>query len=68
MVSEAEFSGNDSQWEAWQKDKDGYNKWMAELVQKQKSETPRSHGFHHVGQYQDEVGTAADAQTKVEGL
>lgn len=68
MVNESEFEGNDSQWEAWQKDKDGYTKWMTELVEKQKTETPRSHGFHHVGQYQEEVGAAVDTQSQVGGL
>ncbi len=68
MVNEAEFEGNDSQWEVWNKDKDGYNKWMTELVEKQKAQTPRSHGFHHIGQYQEEVGITTDSQMKVEGL
>ena len=68
MVNEAEFEGNQSQWEAWQESKDGYNKWMTDIVEKQKAQGPRSHGFHHVGQYQAEVGSATDSQTKVEGL
>ena len=54
MVNEAEFNDNDSQWEMWQKDKDGYNQWMTTLIQKQKAED-RSHGFHHVGQYKEEI-------------
>ena len=54
MVNEAEFNDNDSQWEMWQKDKDGYNQWMTTLIQKQKTED-RSHGFHHVGQYKEEI-------------
>ena len=68
MVSESKFEGNESQWEAWNKDKDGYNKWMTELVEKQKTENPRSHGFHHVGQYQEELGVATDTESKVGGL
>ena len=54
MVNEADFSDNASQWEMWHKDKDGYKQWMLELIQKQKAES-RSHGFHHVGQYKEEI-------------
>ena len=54
MVNEAEFTDNNSQWEMWQKDKDGYNGWMTGLIEKQKVED-RSHGFHHVGQYKEEI-------------
>ena len=57
MVNEAEFNGNDSQWEWWQKDKDGYNKWMINLVEQQKAET-RTHGFHHVGGYAEQIQAA----------
>ncbi len=54
MVNEAEFNENDSQWEWWQKDKEGYNKWMTTLVEQQKAET-RTHGFHHVGGYAEDI-------------
>ncbi len=54
MVSEAEFNDNSSQWEAWTADKDSYNKWSTILVEKQKTET-RTHGFHHVGGYDEEI-------------
>ena len=54
MVNEAEFSDNASQWEMWEKDKDGYKEWMTGLIQNQKTEV-RSHGFHHVGQYKEEI-------------
>ncbi len=60
MVSEAEFTGNDSQWDAWTADKDGYNKWMTVLVEKQKDET-RTHGFHHVGGYADDINAMEEA-------
>ena len=36
MVNEAEFNDNDSQWEHWTKDKDGYHQWMTDLIQAQK--------------------------------
>jgi pyruvate ferredoxin oxidoreductase delta subunit len=54
MVNEAEFTDNAGQWEAWQQDKEGYMKWMTALIDKQKADT-RSHGFHHVGQYKEEI-------------
>ena len=54
MVSEAEFNDNSSQWEAWQKDKEGYKEWMTALITKQKQEV-RSHGFHHREHYQEDV-------------
>ena len=60
MVSEAEFTGNDSQWDAWTADKDGYNKWMTVLVEKQKDDT-RTHGFHHIGQYSDDIAATEEA-------
>ena len=59
MVNEAEFTDNAGQWEMWQKDKDGYNTWMKELIQKPKAEA-RSHGFHHVGQYKEEIAQMED--------
>jgi len=54
MVSESQFNDNNSQWEAWTADKDSYNKWSTVLVEQQKSET-RTHGFHHVGGYDEEI-------------
>ena len=54
MVNEANFNDNDSQWEAWQKDEQGYKQWMTVLKDKQKTET-RTHGFHHVGGYKEEI-------------
>ena len=59
MVGEKNFTDNSGQWEEWQKDKDGYNKWMKELISEQKQED-RSHGFHHVGQYKEEVAQMED--------
>jgi hypothetical protein len=54
MVNEADFTDNASQWEMWEKDKNEYKGWMTQLIQKQKAES-RSHGFHHVGQYKEEI-------------
>jgi formate hydrogenlyase subunit 6/NADH:ubiquinone oxidoreductase subunit I len=60
MVSEADFNDNSSQYEAWQEDKPAYQTWMTSLIEKQKSE-PRTHGFHHVGGYTEEIATSEDA-------
>ena len=60
MVSEADFEDNNSQYEMWQKDKEGYNRWMTALVDKQKAET-RTHGFHHVGGYAEEISEMTEA-------
>ncbi len=52
MVNEEAFEDNDSQWEMWTKDKEGYSDWLTEKI----AERPdRSHGFHHVGQYAEEI-------------
>lgn len=59
MVSEADFEDNNSQWEMWQKDKEGYNQWMTLLVDKQKAET-RTHGFHHVGGYSEQIAATEE--------
>ncbi len=52
MVNEEAFEGNESQWEAWSKDKEGYAGWLAEKIAEPRH---RSHGFHHVGQYAEEI-------------
>jgi len=52
MVNEEAFEGNDSQWEAWSKDKEGYGAWLGAKIAER---PPRSHGFHHVGQYAEEI-------------
>jgi len=60
MVSEAEFNDNNSQWDAWTADKDGYNKWMTVLVDQTKTKT-QTHGFHHVGGYDEEITATEEA-------
>ena len=52
MVNETEFVDNASQWEAWRKDKPGYEAWLAEKI---KSRPERSHGFRYRGQYEEQV-------------
>ena len=57
MVNEEAFGDNDSQYEHWQQNRDDYMKWLEEKISLGKSER-RSHGFHHVGQYQEENAIA----------
>jgi pyruvate ferredoxin oxidoreductase delta subunit len=52
MVNEQAFTDNASQWEMWNKDKQNYSVWLSELISKQPA---RSHGFHHIGQYAEEI-------------
>ncbi len=59
MVTEANFNDNNSQYEAWQADKDGYNQWMTQLIEVQKQDT-RTHGFHHVGGYTEEIAKTVE--------
>jgi pyruvate ferredoxin oxidoreductase delta subunit len=52
MVNETAFSDNASQWEAWRKDHDGYEKWLEKKI----ADRPqRSHGFRFRGQYEEQV-------------
>ena len=52
MVNEEAFDGNQSQWEMWTKDKEGYGAWLAEKI----ADLPeRTHGFHRVGKYAEEI-------------
>ncbi len=52
MVNEEAFEDNASQWEMWTKDKEGYIDWMTEKIT---NNPVRSHGFHHVGGYAEEI-------------
>ena len=52
MVNEEAFDDNASQWEVWNKDQKKYEKWLTEKIADQPA---RSHGFHHTGQYAEEI-------------
>ena len=59
MVNEAEFNDNASQYEHWRQDKEGYHRWMSDLIQVQKaSDAERSHGYHSPGKYEAESEAA----------
>ena len=53
MVNESEFHDNNSQWEAFEKDKDAYLKWLETTIEKAEPIEKRSHGFRYRGQYQE---------------
>jgi pyruvate ferredoxin oxidoreductase delta subunit len=62
MVNEAAFTDNQSQWEAYKKDKVAYKAWVEVKI---KEQPERSHGFRYRGQYQEQVakmGVAATAE------
>ncbi len=52
MVNEEAFEDNNSQWKHWKKDKKKYAVWLTEKIS---NKPERSHGFHHVGQYAEEI-------------
>ena len=55
MINETAFSDNDSQWEAWRKDKPAYQSWLVKTI----ADRPeRSHGFRYRGQYEEQVPAA----------
>ena len=59
MVNEAEFNDNSSQYEAWTADADGYKTWMTKLIDISKL-NERTHGFHHVGGYQEQIANVEE--------
>lgn len=52
MIPEWEFTDNASAYEMWKKDPDAYQRWFEEKIAKR---VPRSHGYHHKGQYEEEI-------------
>jgi pyruvate ferredoxin oxidoreductase delta subunit len=52
MVNETQFTGNDSQWEAWREDKEAYQGWLKEKIA---NRPERSHGFRLRGEYEKQV-------------
>ena len=58
MVNEQAFEDNTGQFEMHQKDPAAYKSWLTEKI-KDKAITQRSHGFRHLGQYQEEAAQMA---------
>lgn len=52
MVNETQFADNDSQWQMWKEDKEGYKSWLKEKIA---NRPDRSHGFRFRGQYAEQV-------------
>jgi len=59
MVNEAQFDNNDSQWRMWSRDPKQYAAWLSGKVA---ARPARSHGFHHRGQYAQEVKAASQGR------
>ena len=55
MVNETEFADNSSQYDMWKQDTQVYNGWLQEKIAVAKTSEHRAHGFHHRGQYDEEV-------------
>jgi pyruvate ferredoxin oxidoreductase delta subunit len=65
MVNEVAFPDNSSQWEAWRKDKAGYQTWLKGKI----ADRPeRSHGFRYRGQYQEQVAQLKEFGTHGETI
>jgi pyruvate ferredoxin oxidoreductase delta subunit len=64
MVNESEFHGNDSQWAAFEKDQDGYLKWLETTIRKAEPIEKRSHGFRYRGQYKEQIPEALEIAEK----
>ena len=55
MVTETAFADNTSQYEMWKQDAPGYQGWLQEKIAEAKTVEHRAHGFHHRGQYDEEI-------------
>jgi len=55
MVNETAFPDNASQYEMWKQDAQVYRGWLQEKVAAGKRREHRAHGFHHRGQYDEEI-------------
>ena len=58
MVNEESFTDNSSQYEHWQRDRDGYMKWLEDKIataKNEKGESGRSHGHHTWGGYDEQI-------------
>ena len=64
MVNESEFHDNNSQWEAFKKDKEAYLKWLETTIKKAEPIEKRSQGFRYRGQYQEQVPEALEVAAK----
>jgi pyruvate ferredoxin oxidoreductase delta subunit len=58
MVNESQFHDNNSQWEAYKKDKDAYLKWLEKTIQSAEPEEKRAYGFRRRGQYKEQAEEA----------
>jgi len=61
MLPESQFTDNQSQWEAFRKDKTAYKSWLSTLA---KPAADRSHGFRFTGQYKEQAKAALEHAQK----
>lgn len=64
MVNESQFKDSNSQWVAFEKDRDAYLKWLETTIQSAESSKKRSHGFRYRGQYQEQAPEAIELAGK----
>jgi pyruvate ferredoxin oxidoreductase delta subunit len=55
MVNEAAFPDNASEYEMWKQDAQTYRTWLEGKISQEKPLELRSHGFHHRGQYEEQI-------------
>jgi pyruvate ferredoxin oxidoreductase delta subunit len=55
MVNEAAFTDNASEYELWKQDAQTYRTWLEGKISQEKPLELRSHGFHHRGQYEEQI-------------
>jgi pyruvate ferredoxin oxidoreductase delta subunit len=55
MVNEAAFTDNASEYELWKQDAQTYRTWLEGKITQEKPLELRSHGFHHRGQYEEQI-------------
>ena len=58
MVNEKSFADNSSQYEHWQRDRDGYINWLEHKItvaKAEKGDVRQSHGFYQWGEYEEYV-------------
>jgi len=64
MVNESQFHDNSSQWEAFEKDRDAYLKWLEKTIESAEPEKNRAHGFRYRGQYKEQAEEALEIARK----
>jgi pyruvate ferredoxin oxidoreductase delta subunit len=64
MVNEAQFHDNNSQWEAYRKDKAAYLNWLEKTIESAEPVEKRANGFRYRGHYKEEINEALEVAQK----